>query len=86
MTIITSGTKSHAVVTFTVVGIESYFVIVTCTTNASGATTTYTEQMGGPTSATTVIPPNLPSDFIATVTTAQTFSGVFTTEHMTSQC
>jgi hypothetical protein len=83
-TVITSGTKSYAIVTFTVIGIQSYYAVVACTTNSNGAATTYTEEFGGPTAATTLIPPNLPSGFIVTVTT--TFSEPVTTEYSASQC
>jgi len=85
-TVTTPGTNSYALVTFTVIGIQSYYDVVACTTNSKGATMTYTYEFGGPTSATTIIPSNLRSGFIVTVTTASAFSEPVTTEYSTSQC
>jgi hypothetical protein len=61
-----------------------YFVVVACTTSA-GVTTTTTDYLGGTIGLSVEVSPNLPSDFVATVTTAQTSTTTFT-QYATSEC
>ena len=85
-TVFSSASLPYTVVTFTVVGLQTYVVVVGCTTVLNGTTTTLTEQFGGPTSVTTVYPSSLPPVFIVTLVTSEGESAYLTTQYTTGSC
>jgi hypothetical protein len=78
LTITTNSTIS--IVTATVVGIEVYPVLATCTSvNGVRSVTFVTQGIGGTTTQTTIFPPNLPKEYSVTFVTASLGSASFQT-------
>ena len=72
LTITTNSTIS--IVTATVVGIEVYPVLATCTSVDGVRSITFIGGLGGPTTITTIYPPNLPKEFSVTLLTSNSNS------------
>jgi hypothetical protein len=68
LTITTNSTIS--IVTATVVWIQIYPVLATCTSVDGVRSITFIGGLGGPTTITTIYPPNLPKEFSVTLVTA----------------
>jgi len=83
-TITTTIEANRTTETLTAMAQARYFVVVACTTSA-GRTTTTTDYLGGTIGWSVEVSPNLPPDFVVTLTTAQTSMTTFT-QYATSEC
>ncbi|HXW94242.1 MAG TPA: hypothetical protein VEJ19_00870 [Nitrososphaerales archaeon] len=72
-----SNNQSYPVVTVTRITVLVYPVVATCTTVSGTRSVVYTYASGGQTtSVTTIYPSDLPQQYLVTVVTASTVSGV----------
>lgn len=85
----TTGSGQYPVVTVMVQPYQVYPVFAECTTISGTAVTTHVTGFGGPTGEVTTIYPHaqtLPSEYIATVTTAENLSPIFETQGTAASC
>jgi len=78
-TLTVTTNSSISTVTATVVWIEVYPVLATCTSVNGVQSITFIEQVGGSTTYTTIYPPHLPQEYSVTLVTASLGSASFQT-------
>ena len=85
----TTGSGQYPVVTVKAQPYQIYPVFAECTTVSGTAMVTYITGFAGPTGEVTTIYPQgqtLPSEYIVTVTTAESLSPIFQTQGTASSC